>query len=321
MKKALKFFGIIIGGLIAISIILILLANLMKNSWYDDSALNGGRGAKFMGTNSYSSETLNNRTALPTGLTKQDSMMSVNEVVSSQPASDKKIIKNGYLTLKVENVDNANEKIANIAAQNGGEVFSTNVSQKVSNIRSGTVTLKVPVKNFDKTFAEVKKVASFVSSESISGQDVTEEYTDLQSQLKNKQEEEQAFSKILSQNTGKIEDILAVTKELARVRGEIEMIQGRIKYMNSQTEMSTITAIISEDISVVSATGWRPWQVAKIEFNNMFKDLQKVANGVIVIVVRIIPILIVLIAFSGIFYWILRKIYQKFFRQNKDGVI
>ena len=56
--------------------------------------------------------------------------------------------------------------------------------------KSGTITIKVPVANFEKAFAQLKKVASLVVRESTSGQDVTEQYVDLQARLKNKQEEE-----------------------------------------------------------------------------------------------------------------------------------
>ncbi len=225
-------------------------------------------------------------------------------------AADKKIIKNGSLDLKVDSADDASRKISDIAKNNGGEVFSSNFYQTAKNVKSGTITVKVPVANFEKAFAELKKVASLVVRESTSGNDVTEQYADLQGQLKNKQAEEQSFAKIL-ERSGTIDEILKVTRELSRVRGEIERLQGRIKFMDSQTDMSSITISLSEDESITFADSWRPWQVVKETFNALFKDLQKFINFVIVLIIRVIPIM-VLYALIALVVWVAgRKIYGK----------
>lgn len=176
---------------------------------------------------------------------------------------DKKVIKNGDLNLKVNSISEASENIAKIAKDNGGDVFSTNV-YSLNKAKSGTVIIKVPVANFEKAFSEIKKIAALVIQESTSGQDVTEEYIDLQSQLKNKQAEEQQFVEIMKQAV-KIQDILDVTQQLSRVRGEIEQLQGRLKFLNSQTDMASITVSLSEDSNITIADSWRPWQIIKTQ--------------------------------------------------------
>lgn len=223
---------------------------------------------------------------------------------------DKKIIKNGDLSLKVNSADDASQKISNIAKANGGEVFSSNFYQTAKNIKSGTITLKVPVANFEKTFTELKKVATLVVQESTSGQDVTEQYTDLQAQLRNKQAEEQSFAKIL-ERSGTIDEILKVTRELSRVRGEIERLQGRIKFMDSQTDMSSITVSLSEDESITFADSWRPWQVVKETFNALVKDIQKFINFLIVLIIQVIPVLVLYLLIFYVIYRIGKKIYLK----------
>lgn len=229
---------------------------------------------------------------------------------SAAEISDKKIIKNGDLSLKVNSADDASQKISAITKANGGEVFSSNFYQTAKNVKSGTITVKVPVANFEKTFAELKKVATLVVRESTSGQDVTEQYTDLQAQLKNKQAEEQQYLEILKQ-AQKISDILEVTQQLSRVRGEIERLQGRIKFMDSQTDMSSITITLSEDENITFADSWRPWQVVKETFNALFKDIQKFINFVIVLIIRVIPVLI-LYALIVLVVWVVgQKIYGK----------
>lgn len=236
---------------------------------------------------------------------------------SSVP-SEKKVIKSGDLTLKIADADKAVSQITEIAKANGGDIFSTDLYEETNNEKSGTVTVKVPVANFEKAFAEIKKVASLVVRESISGQDVTEQYTDLQSRLKNKQAEEQAFAKIL-ERSGEIDDVLKVTKELARVRGEIEVLQGRIKLLESQADMSTITAQISEDQNITISDRWRPFQIIKETVNSLLKDIQKFVNFVIVLVIRVVPVIMLYAAIVWIIYLIGRKIYRKV-KTNKDQI-
>jgi hypothetical protein len=228
--------------------------------------------------------------------------------------ADKKIIKNGNLNLKIDNADKAAEKISEIAKSYGGEVFSSSFYQSKNNVKNGTVTVKVPVANFEKAFAEIKKVASLVIRESTSGQDVTEQYIDLKAQLKNRQAEELSFVKILNQ-AQKIDDVLAVTRELARVRGSIEQLEGRIKYLESQTDMSTISINLTEDESITVVDSWRPLQVVKESFNALLKGLQGFVNFLIRLLIVVIPIL----AIWAIIIWIMYRLGKKAYFRLKSG--
>lgn len=234
------------------------------------------------------------------------------------PSVDKKIIKSGSLNLQVEKVDNATDKISQIASNNGGDVFSSNIRQSKSNMKSGTVTVKVPVANFNKAFDDLKKIATLVINESTSGQDVTEQYVDLQAQLKNKQAEEESFVKILERQ-GTIDDVLKATREVARVRGEIERLQGRIKLLESQTDMSTISISLTEDANITVVDSWRPWQVVKESFNSLIKKLQGLIDFLIQFILVVLPMLLIWALIIWIIYKIIRKIYLKI--KNKSTQI
>jgi hypothetical protein len=223
---------------------------------------------------------------------------------------DQRIIKNGDLDLKVSSLDDSTEKINQIALGNGGELFSSNSYRNADNSRSGYLTVKVPVNGFEKTISEIKKIASLVVRESISGQDVTEEFTDLQAQLKNKQAEEQQFQTIMGQ-AQKIQDILDVTRELSRVRGEIESLQGRIKFMTQQTDKATISVSLTEDKNITVSDSWRPLQVAKDAVNTLIKKIQGFGNFVIILIVTVIPIAILYLLLIWLLFLAGKKIYLK----------
>ena len=230
---------------------------------------------------------------------------------SGEIMTDKKVIKNGNLNLKIENADESARKISEIAKAEGGEVFSTNFYETARGQKSGFVTIKVPVDKFEETVNDLKKIATQVINESTTGQDVTEQYSDLQAQLKNKRAEEESFVKILD-TAGKIDDILAVTRELSRVRGEIERLEGRIRFMDSQTDMSTITINLTEDVTVVPVNeGWRPWQVVKQSVKELISNMQGFVDGLIRFIIVGIPSLVPFALLVVFLIWIGRKIYRK----------
>ena len=253
--------------------------------------------------------------------TKERSISLESQVISDsngiqEVSSDKKVIKNGNLNLRVERVEKAVAGIEDAAKNNGGEVFSKNIYQSGTNFKRGTVTVKVPVANFERAMDEIKKTATLVVSETSSGQDVTEEYQDLETQIRNKKSEEEAYLRIFSQ-AQKISDILEVQQQLSGVRMQIEQLEGQRKYMESQTDMSTITVSLAEDPSVTVLDQWRPLQVAKDAMNTLVKKIQGFVDFLIKLLVVFLPVMILYGFLAAIFYWIGRKIYLRF--RNNSG--
>ncbi len=229
---------------------------------------------------------------------------------------DKKIIKTGNLSLKVEKAETAAESITNIAKVNKGEVADSNFYESTQGVKSGSITVRVPYNNFDAAFNDIKKVATQVISETTNAQDITAEYIDLEARLKNTQAEEASFVAILSRS-GKIEEILSVTREVARVRGEIEQLQGQIRYLNSQTDMSTITANITEDVEIATASqDWRPWQVVKLSVKQLITSGQNFIDGLIAFLIVVLPALIIYGLIIWLIYYAGRKIYRRFAKRQ-----
>lgn len=323
METAKKILKIGVVAIIAIVLIFMLLigfrvATYDKNTTsleLEDSFFGGGMGISGM-PSGMSSVGESMDMAMPNaskGTFRESAPVSMQSSVVAEEVApvEQKIIKNGYMTAQVENADVAAQEISNIAKRLGGEVQSTNFRKGAQNMKSGSITVKVPFNNFDVAFAEIKKIATLVKSESVNANDVTAQFVDLEARLRNKKAEEESFQQILENTNGKIDDVLAVTQEISRVRGEIEVMEGQMRYLSSQVEMSTITANISEDVTVGTATSWRPWQVAKTEFANMIKDLQKMVVVLIVFVVRLIPVLLLLALFFFVIFLIIRAIYRK----------
>lgn len=288
------------------------------------------------------------RSASPGIATMESPMMNENTVSSesfemantpdlSGRAFEKKVIRNGSLSIRVEDAEWSADQIDRIATDlggftssrmmNGREVYPMpmmrggveyDTSSKKMNtaggntIQSGTVTVKVPSSKFSEAMSEIKAIATIVINESSSASDVTAQFADLEAQIRNKRVEEEAFTKILNSNPGKVSDILEVTRELARVRGEIEQLETQKKYMESQTDMAEISVYLTEDAKVGAATDtWRPWQTVKDAINRLLAKFQGFVDGVIYFVVSMLPFFLLYLLGIYIVYRTGRRIYVK----------
>lgn len=214
--------------------------------------------------------------------------------IAPTDAVSRLIIKTGYLSLVVKDVPEGVGKIHAFAASKGGFVVSSNIS-KDGLSPYAEVTIRIPSEVFDGGVQEVKNMGE-VKSERVNGQDVTEEYVDLEARLKNLRLTETQFVTIM-QKAQRIEDILAVQRELTTVRGEIESLQGRMKYLSESAKMSTLTVYLAADpqnLPVVdNDDAWKPLAVWK----EAVRSLLEIGKGVVnffIWVVAYIPVWIVI---------------------------
>ena len=169
--------------------------------------------------------------------------------------SDRKIIRNAELNLESDDPEDAQRKITSIAELRGGFVVES--QQSSSEIRSTTrdivtMTVRVPADKFGDALADIRNVSTRVILETVKGQDVTEEFIDIEAQLKAKKALEQQFMEIMKRaNT--VGDALHVQSQLADVRGEIERIEGRRRFLENQSAMSTIKVRL-QTAKVIAAT-------------------------------------------------------------------
>lgn len=223
--------------------------------------------------------------------------------VGKENIIEQKVIKTANLTLEVVKVGDAINEINSLAVSKGGFILSSSVTTNPDETQSASVILKIPASKFEETIKEIKELAKKVELEKISGQDVTEEYIDLQSQLKNFRAEEAQYLEILKKATT-IDEILNVTERLAQVREKIEMTEGRIKYLESQTDMSTITLTLKEEARFeIPTKEWRPLNTLKLAFRAWVRFLQWLVNILIWLVIFLFPPAILIWLAFKIFKW------------------
>ena len=136
----------------------------------------------------------------------------------SAQVQERLIIREGNMDIVVENTDDSLAEISRLADSNGGWVVSTNVFDG-GQAKSGNITIRVPVEQFDATMEQIRQASIEVRSESTNSQDVTEEYVDLDARVANLEATADRVRSFLDESRN-VEEALAVNQELSRLEGD-----------------------------------------------------------------------------------------------------
>ena len=171
---------------------------------------------------------------------------------SYSPDIQRMIVRTSNITLVVSDIAAALDKITKLAEDAQGFVVSSN-QWKDNGALLGTITIRVPAGAFDNAMSTLRGMAVEVTSENTSAQDVTEEYTDLSSTLKNLQATETQLLEIMKKAVT-VEDILAVQAQLTNTQGQIETTKGRMQYLEQTSSTSLISVSLTQSKLSVSLT-------------------------------------------------------------------
>ena len=228
--------------------------------------------------------------------------------IAHQPAAiERLVIRNANLVIVVEDPSASASAINQLAEQMGGYVVSLNVYQSTYgdglSATYASTTIRVPAERLNEALDKIKEGTVEVRSENISGQDVTQEYTDLESQLRNLEAAEEDLREIMGSLT-KAEDVLRVYENLRQVRQEIEIIKGRMQYFEQSARLSAISVELLPDVvsQPLQIGRWQPQGTAKEALQSLISALQFLANATIWFVIFVLPVLLLL----SIPFWVIR---------------
>jgi hypothetical protein len=217
-----------------------------------------------------------------------------------------RIIKTGNLDMQVASVDTALSDITTIADQRGGFVQDSNQSEDRQGNKFGSVTVKIPADQYQATLSDIKGIASRVFSENTSGQDVTQQYYDLDSDLKNQQGVLARYQELLDQATT-VDEILQVQDRINQTQREIDYITGRLQYLENQTDYSTIYVQLSEDVRLnLPQENFSFSDILKDAFQTFVKILQNFVVFVFVLIAVLLGLIPYALVVGGVI-WLLWK--------------
>ncbi len=216
-------------------------------------------------------------------------------------AEERMIIRTVDMDIVVEDTDETLRALRNLAESYDGYIASSR--RWLSNEQAhGRMTVRVPAESLDELIDQLHDMAFKVEDENISGEDVTQEYVDLQARLRNLEATEKELLILLTEvreSRSKAEDILAIHRELTEIRGQIESLKGRKQYLERMSALATINVTIRPKEApkpVVERTEWSPLVTlnrALRAFVNIFQAL--VDLGIYVLIFSpfvVVPVLL-----------------------------
>jgi hypothetical protein len=231
--------------------------------------------------------------------------VSLNQADAANTASqaiERKIIRNANLTVEVTSPADNQRKITSIAESHQGFVVTSEATQSTTDDKAKpevtiNLVVRVPAAQFNQAMEEIRATATRVLQEKITGQDVTEEFIDLEARVKNQRALEAQFLEIMKR-AGKVEDALEVQRQLADVRTEIEKLEGRKRFLENQASLSTISVTLQSATQIVNAAGF--WYSIRSAFSDGVDVAAAIVLFLIRFVIAVLPVLIFIVLPIGL---------------------
>ena len=233
----------------------------------------------------------------------EESAVSANAAVT-----ERLVIQNVDMSIVVADPKTRMSEIGDMAVEMGGFVVSSNLYQSTYGpnqieVPAGNMTVRVPSEQLEKALENIKEGAVDITYENRSGQDVTNQYVDLQSRLSAKQEAERKLLEIMDDAIDS-EDVLAIYMQVQNIQTEIEVLKGQMKYYEESAHLSavSINLVAEETVKPIEIGGWKLQGTA----NESVQDLVLFTQGFVQFLIRFFlnylwRILMVIIPLYGAF--------------------
>jgi len=244
--------------------------------------------------------------------TEQENKAETEELANEQSnviPTDRKIIHRAELQLNVKNLENTQLIIEKKVSEYGGYIVESNVHRESEESISARLTVRIPEQHFQKFLTDAKGEAAEVLNRNVTGEDVTEQYIDLESRVKSKRTVEQRLLEFMGK-AEKTEDLLKISSDLSKVQEEIELIVGKMKYLENQTSFSTIEIAMYENSVIVPGLDGKnldTWEKTKKQLATSTNFIYATGSGLVVFFVGNLPVLLLLLLVGiGIYFGVKR---------------
>ncbi len=221
----------------------------------------------------------------------------------AQAASiERLIVKNAEISLLVENSDVAIDRLTQIVSDVGGYIVSSRIwfqEYYGENYKYASITIGVPVDQFEVSLRRIRDLAIRVSNETASGEDVTDQFVDLESRLRNLEATQERIQSFL-QDAKTVDEALRINQELAAIEAQIEEVKGRMNYLKDRSSFSTITVTVSPQLPEIepatptptpTPVPWNPGDTLQDATHSLVNAYQGIIEFAIWLFVAILPVI------------------------------
>ena len=247
---------------------------------------------------------------------QQVSLKQASDSQSMAEAMNRKIIRNAELTLEVTAPQEVQRKISSIAESQGGFVVTSESKQR--QIAEGaqpeieiSLVIRVPAAQFGAAMDQVRSAGNRVVQEKMTGEDVTEEFIDLEARIKTQKALEDQFLEIMKR-ANKVEDALEVERQIAEVRTEIEKLEGRKRFLENRASLSTITVSLQTPTAIaVNTSGFGR------DIREAVADSVQIAIAIVLFLIRFVIVMIPIFLLLILPLWLLARYFMRRARKSQ----
>lgn len=218
-----------------------------------------------------------------------------------ETGQERMVIQTASLQVSVADTVAAMRQTLDLAKQLGGYVVRTNrySDRSYNNVTytRTSIVIRVPADKLEQAMEAVRQMSADgkngVLSESLTGDDVTSDFVDSTSRLRNlKAAEDQLM--VLMENTEDVEATMSVFRELTDIRSQIEVLEGHIKYLRESSALSSLSVEFVAEVSLqpIEIGGWKPEGTAKKSLETLVRMLQDLGDFLIQFSITCLPFLI-----------------------------
>jgi hypothetical protein len=168
------------------------------------------------------------------------------EANHQMPSSNitRKIIKDGHMEIRVKNLEQGKIQIDSLVKKFQG-YYAEETFNNQDYSHDFSLKIRIPADNFELFIAQAESAMGELIFKNVSSRDVTEEFIDLETRLKNKKNYLNRYGELLKQAKS-VKDILEIEEKTRGIEEEIESTEGRLKYLNNQVDFSTLELRITK---------------------------------------------------------------------------
>ena len=218
-----------------------------------------------------------------------------------ETGQERMVIQTASLQVSVADTVAAMRQTLDLAKQLGGYVVRTNrySDRSYNNVTytRTSIVIRVPADKLEQAMEAVRQMSADgkngVLSESLTGDDVTSDFVDSTSRLRNlKAAEDQLM--VLMENTEDVEATMSVFRELTDIRSQIEVLEGHIKYLRESSALSSLSVefVAEASLQPIEIGGWKPEGTAKKSLETLVRMLQDLGDFLIQFSITCLPFLI-----------------------------
>lgn len=238
----------------------------------------------------------------------------------NMPAAERKMIRNAYLSVSVSDYTSAYDALEALASEYDGYVLSAATYSYSDGLPTqGDMTLKVDSNALEAVLAEIEEIGE-ITSRDISGEDVTQQYYDVEARLTQYKAQRDRLLELYEQ-AETVSEILEVESELGRINVEIDSLEGSLRYLSEMTDLATVNVSLYVPGEYRPAIDTNPWS----DFGR--KMLQALTNGlnfiisaaanVLFFLLAAVPVLLLLLLLFLIIRAVVRHGRKKNTKKNK----